>query len=172
MTLTDPLKLRQYILQIAQCIWCSEIKTVPQQNWMTANVNVRKINSHVERTDDCKSSIETIIIPLNSQLHENDIFWKLCITAERISLTLCNCKDFREINTLPFKEWKTATRPVKKTDSLLKRMDGCNQRDEANRLILKNQMSKAAHPKNYLFRKSRSSVVIFILDKSVYRKSS
>ena len=93
---------------------------------MTANVNVRKIKSNVERMDDCKSSIEIIIIPLNSKLHENSIFWKLYTTAERITLTMCNCKISREINTLHFKEWKTATCPVKKPGSLIKRMNGCN----------------------------------------------
>ena len=42
---------------------------------MTAKVNVRKIKSNIERMDDCKSSIEIVIIPLNSKLHENSIFF-------------------------------------------------------------------------------------------------
>ena len=53
------------------CDCCSEIhwKNVRWQKWMTANFNVRKINSTVERMDGCEYSMEIIIVFLEINNH-------------------------------------------------------------------------------------------------------
>ena len=47
-----------------------------------------------------------------------------------------------QINIVHFKEWITAILTVTKTDTLLQRMDFCNQNGELSRLPLKNRMPK------------------------------
>ena len=90
---------------------------------MTANVDVRKINNNVEKMDGGRSSIKIIIVPLNDRL---TTFFGDDTTAEEITLTKDDCKISYEINTVPFKEWMTATFSVRETDNLLQGMEGCN----------------------------------------------
>ena len=82
-----------------------------------------KINNNVEKMDGWRSSIEIIIVPLNDRL---TTFVGNDTTAERITLTTDVCKISHEVNTVPFKEWMTATFSVKETDNLLEGMEECN----------------------------------------------
>ena len=42
-----------------------------------------------------------------------------------------------KINTLPFKEWMTASLTVTKTDTLIQGMNGCNYSGEISRIPFK-----------------------------------
>ena len=70
--------------QVVHSNWCSETKTVPWQNCIAANVNIKNLYSIVERIDGCKSSIETIIIPLKKHV-ATTFFGNKHTTTERIN---------------------------------------------------------------------------------------
>ena len=46
---------------------------------MSANFNVRKICSTVERTDGCENSAEIIIVPLKQRIAGINFFWEINI---------------------------------------------------------------------------------------------
>ena len=73
-----------------------------------------------ERMADWKSSIWITIVALK---HVNTFFGNKYTAAERINLTMDDCKILRYINTVFFKEWMTSTLSVRETDNLIQRLD-------------------------------------------------
>ena len=71
--------------------------------------------------DGYKTSIEITIVLLKKRMITNKD-----TTAERLTLTMDDCKIFHKINTESIKEWMTATLSVSENDTLLQRMDSFN----------------------------------------------
>ena len=58
---------------------------------MAANVSVRKIGNTVERMDDCKSSIEIIILT-SKKMHDRNIYRNKDTTTKIITPTMVTAK--------------------------------------------------------------------------------
>ena len=93
---------------------------------MTANFNVRKIYSAVERMDGCEYSLEIIIVLLKEHITETNFFFgNKHIIAGRIAQTMDDCKISRQTKYIIFETMDDCYSFCDK-NILLKRRDGCN----------------------------------------------
>ena len=83
---------------------------------MTANFNVRKIYSAVERMDGCEYSLEIIIVLLKEHITETNFFLEINILLlEELLKQWMAARFLVKLNTLSLKQWMTATLYVTKT---------------------------------------------------------
>ena len=99
--------------------WCSELclKKVRWQNWMSANFNVRKMCSTVERMDGCENSAEIIIVPLKERIAGINFFLEINILLlkELLKQWMIVSSPVK-VNTALFIKWITAILFMIKTD--------------------------------------------------------
>ena len=108
---------------------------------MTANFNIRKICSTVERIDVYEHSLEIIIVPLKERITETNLFLGINILLlKKVLKQWMTARSLVKIITVFFKDWMTATLSVKNTDIL-------DTSGEINRSPFKKSNPKRALPR-------------------------
>ena len=80
----------------------------------------------MERIDGCKSSIETIIVPLKERIARTNFFGNKHTTAEIITQTMTGCKISRQNKNSILQRMDDCHPFDTETDTLAQRVDGFN----------------------------------------------